>query len=167
MVLINPWVRDETTVDQAVVRHYYLAQIRSGAFWRRLAGGDIDVRESLSDLVRRVAAVVRRRLRATATDAAGPAGADDPSLQLYERVTRGLVAYQGRVLLILSGADLTAQEFEESVLKGRRVQSWRLGADCQILRLDGANHTFSARHWREKVHETAIGWILTDAPARS
>jgi hypothetical protein len=71
----------------------------------------------------------------------------------------GLRRFRGRVLLILSGKDLTADEFRGVVSRSER---WtRLLADTRVTRreLAQANHTFSRREWRDQVARWTADWV--------
>jgi hypothetical protein len=71
----------------------------------------------------------------------------------------GLRKFHGRVLLILSGNDLTAQEFKDVVARSHR---WRqLLAGDRITRCDlpEANHTFARRDWRDQVERWTEAWV--------
>ena len=151
LVLVNPWVRDRDTVDQALVRHYYRDRLLSGDLWRRLFTGKLHLGRALGDLAGTLARLARRKAgseRESATDK-----------PLSARVADALAGYQGRVLLILSGADLTAQEFEVSVLESEDIAAWRNRAAFRLLRLEGANHTYARAEWRQRLHSTLLEWI--------
>jgi len=78
---------------------------------------------------------------------------------LPERMEDALRRFRGRVLLILSGKDLTADEFRGVVSRSRR---WtRLLAEARIARreLAEANHTFSRREWRDQVARWTAEWV--------
>ena len=152
LLLVNPWVRDRDTVDQALVRHYYRERLVSADLWRRLLSGKLPLGRALSDLAGTLARLVKRKLGGTPEDAT--------SERLSDRVTRALQAYEGRVLLILSSADLTAQEFETSVLETKPMADWLARMKAKVVRLEGANHTYSKASWRQQVHQVAIDWIL-------
>jgi uncharacterized protein len=71
----------------------------------------------------------------------------------------GLRRFRGRVLLILSGNDFTAQEFKDLVAASR---GWRrLLESARVTRRDlpGANHTFSRREWRDQVARWTESWV--------
>jgi hypothetical protein len=71
----------------------------------------------------------------------------------------GLYRFKGKVLLILSGRDLTAQEFDVLTQGSKR---WaKLVADARVERrtLAEANHTFSTRAWRDQVCAWTVDWI--------
>jgi hypothetical protein len=78
---------------------------------------------------------------------------------LPDRMEDGLRKFHGRVLFILSGNDLTSQEFEGVVENSRR---WRkLLEDKRITRypMAEANHTFARRDWREQVARWTEDWV--------
>lgn len=143
-VLLNPWARSEAGAAAARVKHYYGRRLVSGAFWRKLLGGGVDVNQSLRHAV---ANVLKTR--------AAPRAAAEPSAPapLPDRLAEALAAMPGRVTLILSGNDLTAREFEDAVLS-RKAARKRVAA--RVLRLPGANHTFSRAEDRDQV----LAWTL-------
>lgn len=139
LVLLNPWVRTEAGQARATVKHYYAARLADAGFWRKLAGGRVDLRAALRSAFANLRAMLAPR-RA-------------PEASLPERLHAGLRRFDGRVLLILSGADLTAQEFADVA----GTPAWRrLLSNGRVTRhdLDGADHTFSRRAW----HEAMCGW---------
>ena len=72
-----------------------------------------------------------------------------------------LSRYKGKILLITSGNDLTAQEFLELVKGSREWQ--RLLAPPHVSRrnLPEADHTFSRRAWRDQVADWTKEWLYT------
>jgi hypothetical protein len=75
-------------------------------------------------------------------------------------MAEGLAGFKGRVLLILSGRDLTAREFEDAAARSKLWQS--LLADSRISRCDlpPADHTFSRRQWRDQVERWTLEWLM-------
>jgi exosortase A-associated hydrolase 1 len=144
VVLVNPWVRTEQGMAQAQLRHYYGQRLLDRGFWRKLLSGRLDVRATFASLRKVVAhAAAPRREAGT----------------LPERMEDGLRRFRGRVLLILSGKDLTADEFRAVVSRSER---WtRLLADTRVTRreLAQANHTFSRREWRDQVAHWTADWV--------
>ncbi|HXU41225.1 MAG TPA: hydrolase 1, exosortase A system-associated [Burkholderiales bacterium] len=144
VVLLNPWVRTEQGIAQAHLRHYYGRRLLDPSFWRKVFSGRLEVRAAFASLRKFVAdAAAPRRTAAT----------------LPERMEDALRRFRGRVLLILSGKDLTADEFRGVVSRSRR---WtRLLAEARIARreLAEANHTFSRREWRDQVARWTAEWV--------
>ena len=145
LILLNPWVRSSAGLARATLRHYYLPRLLQGAFWRKLAGGGVRMGASLASL-RQVAA---------ATQEAAPQADDAPAPALL----RALTQFQGKVLLILSGDDLGAREWQ-TLLHGDGA--WRAvaaRAQWTQAQVDGANHTFASAAWRGEVEQLCIHWL--------
>ena len=78
---------------------------------------------------------------------------------LPDRMADGLSRFHGRVLLILSGDDLTAQEFKDVVARSRRWRRLLEGERITRCDLDEANHTFARREWRGQVERWTEAWV--------
>jgi exosortase A-associated hydrolase 1 len=144
LAMLNPWVRTEAGAATATIRHYYRARLFDKAFWHKLASGKFDA-----------GAAVRSAfgLAKTAIQAPVPAGA------LPDQVYRGLAGFEGRLLVMLSGADLTAQEFADA---SAATDAWRaLMAHNRVTRhlLAGADHTCSKRDWHDQVALWTTHWL--------
>ncbi len=86
--------------------------------------------------------------------APGQAGA----LPLPERMASALERFRGRVLLVLSGNDLTAAEFRDAARSAR----WKKALQANplaIVELPDADHTFSTARWRSEVAEATRSWL--------
>lgn len=147
LILLNPWVRTESGLARATLRHYYLARLLDPDFWRKLAAGGFRPLAALRSL-RQLSGAARAR----------PANADATPPQ---RMFDGLSRFGGRILIILSGDDLTAREFaalQQSSAAWRRLSS---GPAVQQVELAQANHTFSRAPWREQVEHLCAQWIAS------
>ena len=145
LILLNPWVRSSAGLARATLRHYYLPRLLQGAFWRKLTSGGLQLGASLASL-RQVAAATQAPV--TQEDEA-PAPA----------LLRALTQFQGKVLLILSGDDLGAREWQ-TLLHGDGA--WRaVVARAQWTRAQvaGANHTFASAAWRGEVEQLCARWL--------
>lgn len=150
VVLLNPWVRTAEGEAKAYLRHYYLQRLLSPEPWRKLLRGDFDLGGSIMSLARNFG----RAIGVGATAAPPTAKA-----LLPERMADGLARFKGKVLVILSGNDLTAQEFKDAVQRSRH---WRDLIDEPRITwrdLPQANHTFSTREWRGQVAAWTDDWV--------
>lgn len=160
LVLVNPWVRSETTFATTRIRHYYLRRMFDPAFWRKLASGRVRVGASLGELGRTARAAAKpgdaaRRATGFARDAGEP---------FQERMASGLANFTGPVLLLMSGRDLTAREFEQRAQSSTR---WRkLLRRPTLTRVDiiDADHTFSQRETRLEAERATIEWLHAHFP---
>lgn len=154
LVLLNPWVRTEQGLARAHLKHYYLRRLFQPGLWRKLASGNLNVLAALNSLGAGVASAIGRN-RSPAS--AGKVSANVAALP--DRMEQGLSRFQGRVLLILSGNDLTAREFEGVVEKSPRWRKLLDDARVTRFRLPKANHTFSSREWRDQVAGRTESWL--------
>lgn len=147
LILLNPWVRSSAGLARATLRHYYLPRLLQGAFWRKLASGGVRMGASLASL-RQVAAATQGQTQEAQEDDAPAPG-----------LLRALTQFQGKVLLILSGDDLGAREWQ-ALLHGDGA--WRaVAARAQWTQahVDGANHTFASAAWRGEVEQLCARWL--------
>lgn len=157
-VLINPWVRTDEGRAQAIVRHYYLRRLLSKEFWAMVAKGQYRAGASLRSLVETLHAYVRGRIQ-MARHSAKPELDDLSGLPLPVRVAEGLRRFQGRCLLLMSGFDLIAREFD-AVTGASRAWSGLL-QDERLTRIDieGADHTFSREVWKQAAADRIACWL--------
>lgn len=148
LVLLNPWAHSPTATARARMRHYYFAKLTSRAFWIKLFSGKVKLGNSLGEF-----ADSARRASVTA-----PQHEVDPNIDLrygspgyVDRMLQGLKQFRGKLELILSGNDLTAQAFEELLRSDRRWQKACSDSRVMIKKLPAATHTFSTRLWRDQV----------------
>ena len=139
LALVNPWVRTEAGAARATIGHYYTGRLREAGLWRKIARGEFRFGAAARSALRNLRSVFAR------------AGADALPQRLYARLS----GFDGALLVILSGADLTAREFADL---GATSRGWRrLLRKPRVTRHDlaGADHTFSRRAW----HDTMVGWV--------
>jgi len=132
LVLINPWVRTEQSEAQALLRHHYTSRLLSRAFWSKLVSGEMRWLESARDLLRSLSRVLLKRGQGRRV-----------ARHFVDRMLTGFSDFRGRTLILLSGDDLTAREFEALCATSA---SWKSVSSRQSVRryiLPGADHTFS------------------------
>lgn len=156
VAMLNPSVRTEQGGATAQLRYYYLERLTSPALWQRLLRGEVDLASSLRDLWLSLRKAAGLQTVAPVTD---EAMRDDQAGALTDRVLDALLRAPVRVLVILSGSDLTAKEFLQ-VASGSR--QWRqLMASPRVVRreIPEANHTFAKSEWRAQVAEWTADWV--------
>lgn len=93
------------------------------------------------------------------TTVIAPAASDSAHSGLAERISSALDDFSHPILLILSGADILANEFEECVRRTPRLSRRLQAADVTRHTLEPANHTFSRREWRDFVSSWTCEWL--------
>jgi exosortase A-associated hydrolase 1 len=149
LILVNPWVRTEVGSARAQLRHYYGARLLQASFWQKLAQGEFNPARA----ARSFSGSLMRSIRRSRNHARKP---------LPERMEAGLRGFRGRVLLILSGKDLTAQEFNSLVKSSPNWQGLLREPRVTRFEMPGANHTFSRRDWREQVLTWTSAWLIQE-----
>jgi exosortase A-associated hydrolase 1 len=145
VVAANPWVRTESVEAAARLRHYYRRRLFAGDWWDKVRSGRFQVRVAMREVVAAVrsARAMPRRSRES----------------FLAKLDRGWASFGGRVLVILSGQDHTAAEFETwiNVEHGRAARF--AGPRTTVLRLPDADHTFSTRKSAVEVADRTAEWL--------
>lgn len=147
LCLANPWARSPQSHASTRVRHHYWGRLRSPEFWAKLLRGGVSVR-SLTEFTASLKASRRR-----------PRADDMASTSFQDRMLHGWNALAGRILLILSRNDFTANEFLDYA---RTHPHWSaaLGqAGVETVALDDADHTFSEPAVLGAAHEATNEWL--------
>jgi exosortase A-associated hydrolase 1 len=156
-VLVNPWVRTVEGQAQVILKDYYFDRLRSPAFWSKVRSGDFKVAESLASLVDVVRAY-RRGKHMFARSSLGHAESDLEGLPLPAKTAAALSRFKGHVLLLMSGHDYIAREFDEVTSASRAWDGLLEGP--RIVRKDiaGSDHTFSKRIWKDAASDAIVDW---------
>lgn len=158
VVLVNPWVRTAEGQAQVILKDYYLDRLRSPAFWRKLRSGEFRLGESLLSLRDVVRAYVRGK-RMFAKSSLGHVKDDLAGMPLPVKTATGLSRFHGRVMLLMSGHDYIAREFDE-VTAASRAWDGLLESERVVRKeVDGADHTFSKRAWKDSASDAVVAWV--------
>ena len=155
LAAVNPWVREPATHDRTLLRHYYLKRPFQRDFWVNMLRG----RAHTGDFVRLATRALRRA--AGARPQAGPESEDQTAKQsgLAARLVADLTETSAGILILLSGQDLTAREFEDTV---RPMPAWQrlIGLPrVQIARLPEADHTCAGTDARHASARATLDWL--------
>ena len=157
-VLINPWVRTEEGRAQTIVRHYYLGRLMSGEFWKHVFSGKYKARESITSMLGVVSSAIRGRIQ-MARQTTKPELDDISGLPLPVRTAEGLRRFKGRSLLLMSGVDLIAREFDEVTSASRAWDGLLASPQLRRVDIEGADHTFSREVWKNAAADTVARWL--------
>jgi uncharacterized protein len=158
LVLYNPWVRTESGEAIAVLKHYYARRLLDGGFWRKLAGGGVQWRESVTGLWRRIVQ--------TASVAKAPeVGGADTSQDLPNRFADSVARYPRPVLIVLSGNDTVAAEFKGHSTRVPALAAVVARENVSTVDFPGVDHTFSCAEWRDMGAAATIAWLRSQFAA--
>lgn len=155
LILLNPWAHCEAASARAKMKHYYLARLTSRAFWIKLFTGKVKLGSSLGEFAgsaRKASTKVQHEVKPALDLRYGSPG-------YIDRMLHGLKQFRGKVELILSGNDLTAQAFEELVRIDGQWQKACSDPHISVKKLSDATHTFSHRGWRDQVGEWSASFL--------
>jgi exosortase A-associated hydrolase 1 len=168
LVLANPWIRMEASAAKAYLKHYYFFRLFDPGLWRKIARGEFNILASAISFWRMIltslglvptASSQKNHRNALPQGSVDAVTAETELNSLPARMLQGVNAFKGHLLFILSGDDLTAGEFKDT-LSGSRA--WRKSLkSARVTRRDlpGANHTFSRREWRDQVASWTQEWV--------
>lgn len=158
LALLNPWVRTDAGIARAYLKHYYLKRAFDPELWRKIGHGHFNVMAALRSLLTMLGRANRPHKRPGEGSGLGATGITT-SLVLPERMHEGLRRFNGKVLLVLSGNDLTSHEFSALAKTSRKWRNLLHGPNVQKRQLADANHTFSQEAWRNQVALWTTDWI--------
>jgi exosortase A-associated hydrolase 1 len=149
IVLVNPWVRTDASEARVFLQHYYLQRLLQRSFWRKLLSGGFNPVKSAGELATSVA---------TASRSSGdPQAAARTSF--IGRMLAGFSAFSAPVLVLISERDLTAQEFTDLCARDRKWRAAMARRHVNVVKIDGADHTFSTRAALESATQQCASWL--------
>ena len=158
LVLLNPWVRTESSEASAYLKNYYLARLLNINFWRKFFSGEVSIKDSM------ISFISLMRMARAGKSATVPRNVHETrsNVSLPDRVFEGVQSFPGHILIILSGKDLTADEFKNLVKDSRAWKKVLKRSSITTMHLKDANHTFSTRLWRHEVEFWTLDWLRTN-----
>jgi len=161
LVLLNPWIRTSEGLAKTYLKYYYLPRLFNRELWQKIRHGRFEYGKAAHSLFRVLAAASSNWLKKSsqAREATETSGSHDRPLP--DQMLHGLRHFGGNVLFILSGNDLTANEFL-NLTEGSRDWKKSLASPKTAWRtLPDANHTFSRRDWRDQMMLWVREWIAS------
>lgn len=163
IALANPWVRTPGVQAEAILRHYYLDRLWSREFWLSVRSGEYKLAASVASFFSVLGASIKNRLK---TRTAASEQEEFDQLPLPNRTAEGLRRFRGDALILLSGRDLIAREFDDVT---QASPAWRqLMGEKRVTRklIADADHTFSKPDAKAEAQRTLLAW-LASSPHRS
>ena len=148
LCLLNPWVRSEATLARTHVKHYYRQRLMQREFWAKLLRGGV-AWQALRGLFGNLQKAAVSAARMSSEDM-GP----------YTRqMALGWQEFRGPILLVLSGNDLTAQEFTQACGSDPAWQAALRRSGVTRMDLSGADHTLSETPARLRFEAGFLAWL--------
>jgi len=150
LILINPWVRTEQGEAKAFLKKYYLKRFFSKALWLKILRGGFNPLKSMGSFAENINKATKNK------------ESPEEILSLPDRMLRGLNKFDGKILVILSGNDLTAEEYRNLIASSSKWQLTLGEKQLETKQLELANHTFSSNVWRTQVEDWTLAWVRQD-----
>jgi len=155
LVLLNPWVRQQHTLAQSLVRHYYWNRLRSRDFWRKLLRGGVDIDRAARGLLSAIRQ--SRAAREPAEDSEAKAVVTEQNF--VARMAARWQRCEAPSLVLLSGEDLVAAEFRQRCTDDPQWKALLSRPQVQCVELPGADHTCSSAQHRTRVEDETLAFI--------
>ncbi len=148
-IALNPWARTPEGQAEAYIKHYYAKRLLSADFWNKMFSFKVNPRAAIGDFLAKLGQARKKRTTSVQSE----------SRPLPTRLCEAQLAFNRPVLIILSGQDLTAKEYESRVNESAEWRQWFESEMVQVSRLEQADHTFSRAEWRGKVARWSREWV--------
>jgi len=145
LILVNPWVRQSHTQAQTFLKTYYLKRLFKREFWHKLLTGKISTGSTLSEL---------KSFRLQSKQSGQPNN-------FVEDMRKALHSYPGQSQIILSGNDLTADEFILLVKNNKNWQEVVVSNKVNQHIINQTNHTFSTNNGKDELVVKTLQALLT------
>lgn len=152
--IANPWVRSESGLARVHMKHYYLQRVRQPEFWRKAFTGQVAGKAAL-ELWRNLVKSLGRADRS----GEGPCTQVDRRVPFQRRMAEAAARFDGELLLVISGKDLTAREFMDNVRNDPGWQRALARTGCARLDFPSADHTFSASVDLRRLEMAMVKWL--------
>ncbi len=130
LMLINPWVRQEHTQAKTYLRSYYVQRLMSKGFWKKLLSGKVATKTAFTELK-------------TFSKQSQSRCVVDSEDSFVLQMLQGLQGFNGQCHIILSGNDLTADEFSLLVKSHKHWRQLMAQENIYLDMITKADHTFS------------------------
>jgi len=154
LVLLNPWVRTQESLNETHIKNYYSRRIMDINFWKTFFKGKLKF-SSIRAFSRDLLFWLWNKIKKAFSSRHGGDGQDQ---SLPGKMLSGLKNFKGKILLVISEQDLTADEF----LRVSDNPEWQNEFErCQVKKvfIEDANHTFSTQAWRNQVEQATLDWV--------
>jgi exosortase A-associated hydrolase 1 len=155
LALANPWVRNEASLARTRVKHYYLRRLRQPEFWRKALSGHVAGKAAV-ELWRNVGRSFERSSAKHSVDASST----PPQAPFQQRMAEAALDFDGKLLLLVSGNDLTAHEFLEHVQHEARWWAALRRDDATRCDFARADHTFSTGEDMRVLEQSTVRFLV-------
>ena len=160
LVLLNPWVRSEESHSKVLLSEYYSRRLTDWSKWKELLISPQKFIQALVSFSQVILSMVKSFFHVkTRTNSGLDLSIEHRRDDIADAVFQGLTHYSGKVCLILSDNDLTADEFKHELENGGWLRQQSNQEKTTVHHIQHANHTFSSAAWRSQVERTTLDFV--------
>lgn len=138
LFLVNPWVRQTQTEAKAYLRSYYIKRFFSKSFWQKFLSGKVKAKSAFTD----IQDFHQQSLESNDISTPG---------NFVTKMRQGLSQFSGKCDLLLSGDDLTADEFKFLVKSNKQWREVMARDTINLKIINQADHTFSQQNTKQQL----------------
>lgn len=138
LFLVNPWVRQAQTEAKAYLRSYYIKRFFSKSFWQKFLSGKVKAKSAFTD----IQDFHQQSLESNDISTPG---------NFVTKMRQGLSQFSGKCDLLLSGDDLTADEFKFLVKSNKQWREVMARDTINLKIINQADHTFSQQKTKQQL----------------
>jgi exosortase A-associated hydrolase 1 len=138
LFLVNPWVRQAHTQAAVFLRFYYIKRLFSRDFWKKLLTGKIRKKLVLQEIW-------------TFKQQSKKQYVDKSEDDFVARMQTALTSLTGQCHFILSGNDLTADEFKLLINQDKNWQTTMSQDNISLDEIEKADHSFSNNNTKQQL----------------
>lgn len=159
MIILNPWVRSEESHSKAVLSSYYRDRIFSLEVWKDLVKSPLKIVNACISLLRVTLKVLKSYFWNSKVDDAMNISVAEREDNLALAIFKGMTSFNGKICLIISKKDLTAEEFMQEFNKSGWLEDENNQSKTTVCHIEGADHTFSSADWRNQVEKLTMEFV--------
>lgn len=160
IIISNPWVRSDASHSEAILKNYYRERILSVDVWKELLSSPFKVIRAIISLLSVSFKVVLNLISFAKKDqSVQEITIGERKDNLAAAVLTGLSRFNGKICLLLSENDLTADEFKREFESSGWMSDVENSAKIIVHDVPHADHTFSSQAWRNKVEELTMDFV--------
>ena len=147
LLLVNPWVRQTHTQAKTYLQAYYVKRFFSKAFWLKLLSGKIQAQKAYQEI---------QNFHQNSKNTSGKQKTETFIKRMFDAIKQ----FNGQITIVLSGNDLTANEF---LLLEKENKAFRKIIACdKVTRktIPYADHTFSQQETKNQLFNMTFDAIM-------
>ena len=163
IIISNPWVRSDASHSEAILKNYYRDRIFSVDVWLELLKSPTKIFNAVVSIFKVSTKVLANIFtpKSNQSNSVQEISMNERQNNLTASVLTGMERFKGKICLLLSEKDLTADEFKREFENSHWMQEPANSQKITIHHIREADHTFSSAAWRREVEMITMEFVGT------